>query len=143
MVLALLTVVWGIYGVSWFRHRSAERSANSIDSFSRQLDVLGRTNPSGVAAARPLAAPSARQRRRQALLGLMAAVPFTLVLAIAAGGAFVTLHLLADVALAGYVAFLVQVRRRAEEQRAKVVILPSTPTYAMSDEPRIAVGAGR
>lgn len=62
----------------------------------------------------------ARRRRRNILFALMGLAGVTFLAAVAAQGAFLVLHLLADILLIGYVTLLVQHQRRSEEHRAKV-----------------------
>lgn len=62
----------------------------------------------------------ARRRRRNILFALMGLAGATFLAAVAAQGAWILLHLVADLLLIGYVTLLVQHQRRAEEKRAKV-----------------------
>lgn len=145
VVLLILAVIWGVYGLSWWRARDEVRPGRSIVSFNQHLHALGRTMDtvpaSGPQSLRtsttsvPVGSAAARQRRREVLVALVAVVASTLLLAVTTGGAFVALHLLADLLLAGYVALLVRVRQLAEERRTKVVLLPmqvETEHYALS-----------
>jgi predicted lipid-binding transport protein (Tim44 family) len=60
------------------------------------------------AAVRPVS-PAVRRRRQEVLATLGAAAVLTLLCTVAFGGAFVLLHLVADVLLVAYVVMLVQV----------------------------------
>lgn len=68
------------------------------------------------ASTRPTEGPLAREqvllRRRYALIGLLVAVVVTLVLALVTGSSlFLIITLIVDVALAGYVALLLQIKQ--------------------------------
>lgn len=144
VVLFLLAVVWAIYLASWLRNRGMHRNVNSISSFSKHLSVLERTSPGGplrpVAGysgpvGRAQASPSMtrnelRRRRRDVLFGLAGAAVVTLGLAVVAGGPFLLLHLLVDVALAAYVVLLVRLKRLADDRRTKVRYLQPGATIA-------------
>ncbi len=62
VVLVILAMVWAVFLLPQLFRARAERSTDSIGTFRRQLSVLERTSPAGVArAARlPTAAPSYR-----------------------------------------------------------------------------------
>ena len=129
-------------------HRST--SVDALDAFSQRLSRLDRSStgpgrapvvplrpalapntrarppgdpmvaPGPAAGAIPQTPNDARRRRRGVTIALGATAFATLLLAIAAGGAFIVLHLLVDAALLGYVILLVQYQRRLEEVRHKV-----------------------
>ena len=151
-VLILLAIVWAIVLVPpLVRNRADLRPGSSVSSFRQDLAVIGRTTPTssfrpsslpGVGhaipsgpsarAAAPLAGtPSgraaARKRRRDVLFALGGVAGFTFLLALAFGGPLLLLHLLVDVALAGYLYLLVQMRKMAEEQAVKVRYLAAPP----------------
>lgn len=139
------------------RNRAELRPGSSVSSFRQDLAVIGRTqpgsthravghslqpissNPAGAAA--PMGAPApaapipgtptgkaaARKRRRDVLFALAATAGFTLLLALAFGGAMVLLHVAVDAALAAYVYLLVQMRKSAEERAVKVRYLAAPP----------------
>lgn len=99
------------------------------------------TPPNGMRAVRPVAGPAnpldfgavpmgtvdqarlaridAQRRRRQVLVGLLAAAGTTLVLSLVVPSVL-TLHLVVDALLVGYVALLIRRRKLAEERAAKV-----------------------
>jgi hypothetical protein len=63
----------------------------------------------------------AQRRRRDVLVGLLAAVGLTFLMAVVAQSmVFWVLHLMADGLLGGYVYLLLQFKARAQEQRTKV-----------------------
>lgn len=151
-VLILLAIVWAIVLVPpLVRNRADLRPGSSVSSFRQDLAVIGRTTPtssfrpsslpgvgpvlpSGPSArgAAPLAGtPSgraaARKRRRDVLFALGGVAGFTFLLALAFGGPLLLVHLVADVALAGYLYLLVQMRKMAEEQAVKVRYLAAPP----------------
>ncbi len=142
-VLILLAVVWAIVLVPPFlRSRAELRPGSSVSSFRQDLAVIGRTQ--GTTSLRPIgsrpaplgsvgtasaSAPipgtptgrtAARKRRRDVLFCLAATAGFTLLLALAFGGAMVLLHLTVDAVLAAYLYLLVQMRKAAEERAVKV-----------------------
>lgn len=147
-VLILLAAVWAAVLIPPFlRHRSEGRPGHSVSRFSRHLAVLGRTMPGGHHARVPLSPgghharvplsidvwsgpgvpvgrTALRRRRQNILIALAGTAGFTLLLAIALRGPAIPLHLLADVALGGYVFLLVQLRKDAAERTAKVRYLP-------------------
>jgi hypothetical protein len=149
VLLFLVAVGWAIYLASWLRSRSEHRSVNSISSFNKHLSVLERTSPTrvglpAVSARRSasqlppgygpvgrrsvMSLDEARKRRRDVLFALVGAALVTLVAAVLVGGAFVWLHLLADVLVGGYVVLLVRAQRLAVERRTKVRYLaPAMP----------------
>jgi hypothetical protein len=140
-VLILLAIVWAIVLVPpMVRNRVDARPGSSVTSFRNGLDVLGRATPgSGLVARRapmadlplpgaPTGRAAARKRRRDVLAALAATAAFTLLLALAFGGLMILLHLAVDVALAGYVFLLVQMRKLAGERATKVRYLgPPVP----------------
>lgn len=169
MVLLILAVVWGVFLVPQVLRARAERGpADSIGAFRNQLSVLDKagSSVSGVSslAARramhqshsispgaPLAAygvgyrrPTALelQRRRQlVLLGLLGAVIVTLGLGLLFTPFFL-LHVIADVALVGYVALLARTRALAVEREMKVRYLRPGPSAAGVGALRQAYASG-
>lgn len=132
-VLILLAIVWAIVLVPpMVRNRVDSRPGSSVTSFRNGLDVLGRAAPGASLASRrpsrpdlplpgaPTGRAAARKRRRDVLVGLVATAAFTFLLALAFGGILVLVHLAVDVALAGYVFLLVQLRKLASERSTKV-----------------------
>jgi hypothetical protein len=151
VVLFILAVVWAVYLVSWFRSRTETRSVNSISSFSRHLSVLERTTPGarstrsgtdfGAARTRaglgPVVAPmaarrsarvNAKKRRKDILVGLLAATAVTALGALLVGGLLRPLFVVALVLTAGYVTLLAQAQKRVLEQREKVRYLGTAAT---------------
>lgn len=146
-VLILLAIVWAIVLVPpLVRNRADLRPGSSVSSFRQDLAVIGRASPTSTL--RPPSLPSvgprtpaarsgaplsgtpggraaARKRRRDVLFTLGGVAGFTFLLALAFGGPMVMLHVVADLALAGYVYLLVQMRKLAEEQAVKVRYLAS------------------
>lgn len=143
LVLILLAVVWAVVLVPpYLRHRGEARPGSSVSSFRQGLDVLGRSAPPSVAtgasfapvrgtagSGTPRGRAAVRKRRRDVLFTLAALAGFTLLLAIAFGGLAIALHLAVDVALAGYLYLLVQLRKLSAERAQKVHFLaqPSAP----------------
>lgn len=160
VVLFVLAVIWAVYLASWLRTRTEHRSVNSISSFNKHLSVLERTSPARqheVSSVRPAGATraslpyatydptmrrpgvmsrsEARRRRRDVLFALAGTALVTLMLAVLAGGLFVYLHLLADVALVAYVALLVHTQRLAAERRNKVHYLAPVGSMGELESP--------
>ena len=153
VVLLILAVVWGVFLVPQVLRARADRGpADSIGSFRNQLSMIERSLPHGSSRvthlnaarrsqvqspyagavvgapmarpARPLPSRSELQRRRQnVLLGLLAAVIATLALGLLFKP-FFALNIVADLALAAYVALLVRVRTIAAEREMKVRYRP-------------------
>jgi hypothetical protein len=84
---------------------------------------------------------AAKARRRNIFTGLLASVPVTLMLAVAAGGAAWMLFGLSLLAFAAYTSLLVQMQQRAIERRRKVAVLPTParPVAAQGELRRISV----
>ncbi|MCD9623776.1 hypothetical protein [Rhabdothermincola salaria] len=144
MVLFILAVVWAVYLVSWFRTRSETRSGNSISSFSRHLSVLERTAPgarqggaraadfgparaaaglgplSSSVAPRRSAQAAAKKRRKDILMGLLAATGVTALGGLVLGGPLRLLFVVSLLLTVAYVALLAQAQKRVLEQRSKV-----------------------
>ena len=146
MVLVILAVVWAVYLASWVRSRTEHRRVNSINSFSQHLSVLERTTPSSRSAGRS-AAPrpagglavgaslqsvgsphlarrttlsQAKKRRRDVLVGLLAATGVTFLGMLVVGGPVRYLFGLSLVLTVGYVVALASIQKRALERRSKV-----------------------
>ena len=144
MVFLILALVWAAFLVPQVLRARAEGSpADSIGAFRKQLSVLQRTMPrpdgDPFAPAAAVAAHSAfgagmrprrstvRKRRRQILVGLLAAMSGTLVLGLIPGlQLFLVAHLAVDVLCGAYVALLIRARNLAGERDAKVRYLPSS-----------------
>jgi hypothetical protein len=149
LILALVWAVFLVPQV--VRARTERGPADSIGAFQRQLSVLERTTPgiggggsgsgsgqvapfrpSSRSSLAPAAAPLAlgfavptrgevRKRRRDILLGLLAAMGGSLVLGLIPGlRVMLGLHLVLDVLFLGYVALLVRARNLAAERELKV-----------------------
>ncbi len=131
LVLVILAVVWAAVLVPpVVRNRRDGRPDNSVLSFRAQLSTLERATPGTTlrpyaAPGRPAAAPQAsaavKRRRREVLVGLGGATAFSLLLALAFGGTFLTLFFLLTASAFGlYVYALRQLQMRALEREAKV-----------------------
>jgi hypothetical protein len=66
----------------------------------------------------------AQARRRRVLIGLLAAVPTTMVAALLFGGWFIVAQLAADALLGGFVFLLLRAKQVAAEREMKVAFLP-------------------
>lgn len=154
MLLLILAVIWAGVVASLVRDRVGERPSDSIGSFRRQLHVLQRTAPATVAPANTLYAPREHQvapisampmrrrpavpaspadsrrartmkRRKDVLVGLLGAMGVTLVLGlIPSFRILLGLHVVLDLAFAGYIALLVHMRNTAAEREMKLRFLP-------------------
>ena len=150
MVLIVLAAVWAAFLLPpILRARQEHRPSGSITDFRRQLHVLARSTPAGVApqtipgrvvpirpphiVAGPTVAPMrlgrSRQtikRRRDIFVGLLVAMAGSLVLgALPPLRILWTIHLLLDVLFVAYVAALVYLRNLAAEREMKVRFLPT------------------
>lgn len=156
LVLLILAAIWALVLIPPFlRTRAEGRPADSIVDFRRQLGVLQRTAPHRFGAAnslhdpydRPVLAPPVRgltpaavrtltadarrrrtiKRRRDVFVGLLAAMGVSLVLSrFGPLSALIWAHVLLDLAFAGYVAVLVQLRNLSAEREVKVRYLPTS-----------------
>lgn len=147
MALVVLAIVWAAVLIPpLVRQRAEVRPADSIGDFRRRLGVLQRTTPTTVQpayrlqSAQPTQAPTpqamqsrrmeAQRRRRDILLALGAGAVATLLIGlIPAFRSMLWLNLVFDLLLVGYIALLVQMKKRSEERRRKVAHLP-TPVPA-------------
>ena len=140
LVLLGLAGVWAVVlAPEVIKRSSALRNNDSVTAFRRQLSSIGRhTGPSSAAPSfgnvvdlrerrsaapapvRTAVHPAMRKRRQEILVGLGAAAVLTLVCTVAFGGAFIWLHLIADVLLVGYVYLLVQSTTAAAARPARV-----------------------
>jgi hypothetical protein len=154
VVLLILAVIWAAVLIPPLMGARAEaRPADSIGDFRRQLKVLRRAAPISMAPAHtmnvsnvvpftPVQPATLREssrrrrtlkRRRDVFYALLSAMAGTLVLGMVPGmRAMWGLHLLLDVAFAGYVAMLVRMRNETAERDMKVRFLPQTPPAAES-----------
>lgn len=96
--------------------RAEARNGSEERSVRRAPQDWGEQMPRHIVMSRA----EARRRRRNILFVLMGLAGVTFLAAVAVQGAFLVLHLLADLVLIGYITLLVQHQRRAEERRAKV-----------------------
>jgi hypothetical protein len=126
LVLLGLAVVWAIVLLPEVAKKlSGVRSGDSIHSFRSQLsslersipgrrrdnviDLRDRTQGAPVRSGAPRPVSPALRRRRQEVIGSLAgAAVLTLLCAVAFGGAFLLLHLLADALLVAYLVLLNQ-----------------------------------
>lgn len=143
MLVLVLAGVWALVLVPpALRARNEGKSGDSIHSFDRQLAVLGRTGgfSSGMRSApalsmrlpgAPLAVRSglssaARQRRRDILVGLLAAMGATFVLGLLPPLRILwTFNVLIDLVFAGYVYLLLQRRSLTLQTGRTVRYLPN------------------
>lgn len=180
LVLLGLAGVWAVVlAPEVIKRSSALRNNDSVTAFRRQLSSMGRHAGSAPAApsfgnvvdlrARRTAAatptrravdPAMRKRRQEILVTLAAAAVLTLICTVAFGGAFIWLHLIADVLLVGYVYLLVQSTNaaaaspaRARSPRPVTTARPSASSLSSAlmaspvvrstsplDEPGLAIG---
>lgn len=150
--MVLLIVIWAAAAAYFvpplLRARSEHRPSGSISDFRRQLRVLARTSPAGVAGStgvvvpmhrRPLAvAPSPSplrlaadrrsvKRRRDVFVGLLVAMGGSLLLgALPPLRALWAVHVAVDVLFALYVGALIYLRNLSAERDMKVRFLPPT-----------------
>lgn len=138
LVLLGLAVVWAIVLLpEGLKRLSSVRNGDSIRSFNHQLSSLGRRGSSGstrsgsnvidlrarsgAAPGRPAPRPAVpahvRKRRQEVLTVLGAAAVLTLLCAVAFGGFFLLLHLVADALLITYVVLLNQAANQAPARR--------------------------
>jgi hypothetical protein len=118
--------------------RIAGSPAPQRSSASLARPAFAPTAYSPTGAPRPSAALTRRQakeRRKNILFGLAGFALVTLAGAVTMGGAMVYLHLLADLALGGYVVLLVQTQRLAEERHHKVRYLQQPVVHRDYDQP--------
>jgi membrane protein implicated in regulation of membrane protease activity len=144
VVLVILAVVWAVYLVSWVRSRTEHRRVNSINSFSNHLSILERTSPGGRGSGRS-ATPSmsglsgqsylaprrpslsqTKKRRRDILVGLLAATGVTFLGMVVMGGMLTYLFGLSLLLTVAYVMALANLQKRALERRSKVRYLDGT-----------------
>ena len=148
MVLLVLAIVWAIVLLPpALRARAEGRPADSITHFRTQLRTLSKAGPrrshhgpaparsatSAVAAvqAREIARSSGpsrvQKRRRDILVGLLAAMGISLLLgAIPSLRILLVVHLLADALFVAYVALLVRMRNAVAEREMKLRFLPTS-----------------
>jgi hypothetical protein len=147
LTIALILIIglaWLVFlGPTILRARNRQGRSDSVGDFHHRLTQLGRTNgrhrdhpnrPARMSMQRPLYGPRpstrpmtpTQKRRRDVLLVLCGLVAVTLLATVALRSTPVLLlNVLADAALIAYVFMLVQVKRRAREERAKVRFLGS------------------
>jgi hypothetical protein len=180
LVLLGLAGVWAVVlAPEVIKRSSALRNNDSVTAFRRQLSSIGRHTGSATSApsfgnvvdlgerrtaasapVRKAVHPSMRKRRQEILVSLAAVAVLTLLCTVAFGGAFIWLHLIADVLLVGYVYLLVQSTNAAAARPARArsgrpvssarpstsslsSALMSSPVIRSSsplDEPGLAIG---
>lgn len=161
MVLVILAVVWAVYLVSWVRSRTEHRRVNSINSFSNHLSILERTSPGGrgrsaapaktgltglsgqsyLAPRRPSMSQT-KKRRRDILVGLLAATGVTFLGMLVMGGMVTYLFGLSLLLTVAYVMALANLQKRAIERRSKVRYLDGTAVVpAAWADPAVAADA--
>jgi hypothetical protein len=149
LVLLVLAIVWAIVLLPpALRARAEGRPADSILHFRTQLTTLQKTGPrrgrhssalpstsaAATLQAREIARSSGpsrvQKRRRDILVGLMAAMGISLVLgAIPALRILLLVHVLADALFVGYVALLVRMRNVVAEREMKLSFLPGSAPH--------------
>jgi hypothetical protein len=146
-VLLLLAIVWAAVLVPpVLQARRDGRPGSSVVSFRATLSTLERAVPGsrfhethsgrvqavapGSYPIRGLTRSEAKRRRRDVLVGLMAATGFTFLLAVAVQGLFILVFLLTAGALGAYVYALRQLHLRHLERTAKVRPLVRRPAPA-------------
>lgn len=133
LVLMILAAVWAAVLLPPFlRNHRDNRPGSSVLDFRAQLSTLERATPGTSLrvvgpnttvrrAPVPAVRADVRRRRRDVLVGLLGATAFTLLLAVAVGGALITLLFLATAGACGaYVYALRQIKLRAMERSVKV-----------------------
>ena len=155
MLLIVLAAVWAAFLLPpVLRARAESRPAGSISDFRRQLRVLERAAPVGLApvgrrtapaprnrtvavsrmparAAHPRVGPSRRtvKRRRDVFFGLLVGMAGSLLLGfIPQLRVLWGVHVVIDVLFALYVGALIYLRNLAAEREMKVRFLPTAPT---------------
>jgi len=146
LVLLVLAIVWAIVLLPpVLRARAEGRPADSITHFRTQLRTLSKAGPRrshhGGAPALPAMSTAAavqaraiarshgpsrvQKRRREILVGLLAAMGISLVLGAIPGLRILLLvHLLADMLFVAYVALLLRTRNAVAEREMKLSFLP-------------------
>jgi hypothetical protein len=108
--------------------RSSSALMHPLQPIVGPLDLGGPDTPLGPVQVPGSMTPTQR-RRRDVLIGLLAAVVLTFLMAVMAGSImFWVLHLLADGVLGGYVYLLLQFKARKTERTEKVRPLAGQPT---------------
>jgi Flp pilus assembly protein TadB len=141
IAIVLLAAAWAALLLPDLRRRGSSRRSDSIATFNRQLSTIERARPGHRPSARVVAFPQragapmapvgrpggsiaprnnahARQRRQTVLLALFAFAVITLIAGVFVSPMLLVVHLVVDVALAGFVLMLVSHRQRAAEMRA-------------------------
>ena len=141
IAIVLLAAAWAALLLPDLRGRGggSSRRTDSIANFSRQLSTIERTRPGQRPSARVVAFPQrgpaanqarqasgslsrrsnmqARQRRRNVLLAIASVAAISLLAGVFISPIFFVVHVLADLALGGFVWLLIEHRNRAYEQR--------------------------
>jgi hypothetical protein len=149
ITILILAALWAAFFLwPFLQRRFSGRSRDSIGDFSKRVSKLGavgiparRRSLPAIQAPRPVAfkaagmpspstglpmSPVAQKRRRDALVCFAILAVGTLALAMLMGGMVMwTIQIVSDLLLAGFVAALVLLARRAHEHRAKVHYLPA------------------
>ncbi len=90
--------------------RPAPRGRSNVIDLSTRSGRAGSAPAPSAAGVAPVS-PWVRKRRQDVLIGLGSAAVLTLICTVAFGGAFLVLHLLADLILVAYLVALAQVRQ--------------------------------
>lgn len=127
------------YGIPAYRPQGARRTAGGRPVSPRP----GSLRPGSAAAMAALRRRQAQKRRRDVLLGLIAGVLATFLLAaVARTGAMWVLQVAFDLVLAGYVALLVRMRNLAAERQLKLRYMPREQVRAGRARPAYDLDGG-
>ena len=108
--------------------RQASRARSNVIDLSARSG-RGNSSPARSTAAVAPVSPWVRKRRQDVLIGLGSAAVLTLLSAVAFGGAFLVLHLLADLLLVAYLVALVQVRQAPVAAGRVAAMAEPTPVH--------------
>ena len=120
------------------REPSAMRPVGTLSAMGR-FDATGLRALRQQAGALPSGPSAARRRRRDVLIALGGIAAFTLLGAVAVGGALWMVHFLADVVLVGYAVMLTTRHQAESERRATVVPLRQGTPFLAAEQPGIAM----
>ena len=131
MVLLVLGACWAGY-LAWYwreSHRNSTDRSDRIRSFATDLGALGGSTARvpGALSAQSLSSPRGRnaaaRRRREVLIGLGVVCVITFLAAVTLGAMAILVHIVADLAFAGYGYAVIQRRNIAAEREMKVHML--------------------
>jgi hypothetical protein len=140
-IIATLVLLWGwVLGKPLLVNRLGSLRRDRVGSF-RHLGALARgaRHQDGPARRRNVAAARRQAaRRRQVFLALVISAVTSLVLALALGDVFVTLHVTMDALLVAFVALAVATGRQRVQRNAKVVPLRPVAVGLQAPYTRVA-----